>query len=497
MQRSSCLLLLLLLCNLAIAEPVVYPYLQNVQVDSAELYWVDTDPRPVEVTWPGYKTHSKARPAPELLYQDQEIRERPDLGTTPARYLHKARLAGLLSATETPYKVHYSGATFEASFRTLPNKDESVRLIVYADSETEPESTGNPAKWGTPSQPDRRYLVDQSLGYQKNLETILKRAPEAILIAGDLVESGGEQRDWDEFWNQNKRVACRIPLLPSPGNHEYWAGPKHGGYSKTGSRWAIAKYRTYFHPRGKDKASHYYSQEIGRVTLISLDSGDGAPHKSQGDSNHFLEAAGELAPGFHPGSSQTRWLEAELKVAQEKRQFTVVMFHHSPYSSGVHGFEPGTGAGKDEQSGQALRGLTPLFHRYGVDVVLSGHDEMMERSVVEGVEELPDGTSRSHTLHFYDVGIAGDGLRGPKRENEYGRFLAYSDSPEVWSEGRLQSGGRHYGHLEIEVVPASDGGWKASLTPVYILPLKTNEGWDFQRRVYPDVLTLTSAGAQP
>ena len=63
-----------------------------------------------------------------------------------------------------------------------------------------------------------------------------------------------------------------------------------------------------------------------------------------------------------------------------------------------------------------MRALTPLFMRYGVDAVFAGHDEMYEHSLIrDGVEHLPngDGKTRPHELHVYDVGIAGDGLRGP------------------------------------------------------------------------------------
>ena len=60
---------------------------------------------------------------------------------------------------------------------------------------------------------------------------------------------------------------------------------------------------------------------------------------------------------------------------------------------------PGTGAGQDMQSGQPLRLLTPLLADYGVKAVFSGHDEMYEHAIVDGI-------------HFYDIGIGGDGLRG-------------------------------------------------------------------------------------
>jgi Calcineurin-like phosphoesterase len=489
MNSRQLLLFVLLLAVPVSAEPIVYPYLQNPTQHGVDLYWVDTNPNPVEVTWLKMKTASRSIPAPELRFQEQEEKEFPQVRSSATRFLHRVSLTGLSPSQEVEYMVHFPERPFRERFKALPTERSKVRLIAYADSETEPESTGKLAKWGTREQPDRKYLIDQTTGYRENLKTIRERQPNAILIAGDLVESGGEQRDWDEFWDQNKMIAGAIPLLPAPGNHEYWAGPRHGRYSKSGSRWAIDKYRTYFHPVGKERGSHYYRKDIGPATLLSLDSGDGLPHGGSGDSNHFLEAAGDFAPDYHPGSEQWNWLEKELGEAQRAGQFTIVMFHHCPYSSGTHGSEPGTGEGKDEQSGQPLRALTPLLMRYGVDLVLSGHDEMFERSEVEGFEITADGRQQKHIVQVYDVGIGGDGLRDPERNNEYSKFLAFHHSPEQWHLDQIVSGGRHYGHLEIDVEP-TENGWKATLNPVYILPIKEGADWSFERRLYSDSLVI-------
>lgn len=463
---------------------LTYPYLQDLGPNQAVVCWVSHEAEPVPVRWLDKETRSQATPAPALDYHPVELAEFPALSEEP-RYLHSVTLDGIQKHSEVEYTVDFPSKPYKNKFATLPSPGERVRLIAYADSETEPESTGKPAKWPTVAEPGRRYLVDQTTGYRANLETIVKRTPTAVLIAGDLVESGGEQRDWDEFWRHKETVAGAIPFLTAPGNHEYYAGPKdHGGYATEASRAAIAKYRTYF-------PKPYYSKELGKVTLISLDSNDSLPHKSPADSNHYLEAAGDFAPSFHPESEQVRWLEKELAEAQKKGQFLVVMFHHCPYSSGVHGFPPGEGENLDPQSGQPLRALTPLFLKYGVDLLLTGHDEMMERSRVTGTEIAPDGTSRPTTLLVYDVGIGGDGLRGPRRQNEFLEFLAYFDSEEVWEDGALSSGGRHYGHLEIDVTP-TDSGWEATLTSVYLLPVRNGEVWEFQRMEYPDTMVEKS-----
>ena len=59
---------------------------------------------------------------------------------------------------------------------------------MYADSETEPESTGEKRTWAEPfGDPNRLYVADQTVGYTQNLNVIESRNPDFIGIAGDLV----------------------------------------------------------------------------------------------------------------------------------------------------------------------------------------------------------------------------------------------------------------------------------------------------------------------
>lgn len=489
---KNLLLLFVLQVACCAADVVAPPYLQNLSPDSVDIYWVETEARPRSVEALGKTLTSSFRPAPQLDFHPEEVAEFPDLARSPKRYLHHCKLTGFQGKSLVEYSVRIGEKTYHNWFKPAPTADQPVYLSAFGDSETEPESTGKPVEWATEQEPHRRYLVDQTEGIKANLEDVRTSQPDALLIAGDLVESGGEQRDWDEFWRRFSLTAGLIPLVTSPGNHEYYAGPKHGKYTDAGSRWAIAKYRTYFHPTGSDTPPMFYRKDIGPVSILAIDCVDGLPQGSDQDSNHYLRAAGDFAPDYHPGSAQWKWLETQLADCQKKNRFTAVLFHHCPYSAGPHGKPPGFGQDEDPQSGRPARVLTALFMRYGVAITLCGHDEMFERSEVQGTEVLPDGSERPHTLQVYDVGVAGDGLRGPEVDNPYSKFLAFRDAPEVWRDGVLVSGGRHYGHLDIKVVP-KNGGWKATLTPVYLLPKKgTDGGWIFEHRTYPDELVLQS-----
>jgi hypothetical protein len=436
-------------------------------------------------------------------------------GEAPAPpFKHMIRIDELNPDTEYGYRVIQDADTFYSTFRTAPAVPDSVRIIFYADSETEPESTGNFTRWIDPDSGTwRNYLVDQTTGYSQNLEVIRSRHPDLIFIAGDLTQHGGEQRDWDEFWRHNTNsdgklsLAGTIPVMAALGNHEYYEGTYLGQYNQPGSERAVHRFLTYFetppnHAPDPEQKGRYYSLNYGPATFIVLDLCNNPPNGSEEDTNFYLlgegDPGGGHAPGFGPGSSQLIWLESQLKAAQSNSLFTFVVFHHAPYSSGPHGFPPGEGDTLDNQSGVPVRSLTPLFMQYGVDVVVSGHDEIWERSALTGTETGPGGIGGPHTIQFYDVGVGGDGLRGSVEgtDNPFQEFLVHSDVPEVWEDGILMEGGKHYGHLEVDILPVEEFTWQAILTPVYVMPRFTPDDsayTDFERMEYPDrvVLTLT------
>jgi 3',5'-cyclic AMP phosphodiesterase CpdA len=76
---------------------------------------------------------------------------------------------------------------------------------------------------------------------------------------------------------------------------------------------------------------------------------------------------------------QLNWLEHTLASATER--WRIVMVHHPPFSAGYQG-----------STGDVRRAFVPLFERYGVQLVLSGHDHDYQRSQpVNGVTYVVTG----------------------------------------------------------------------------------------------------------
>lgn len=78
---------------------------------------------------------------------------------------------------------------------------------------------------------------------------------------------------------------------------------------------------------------------------------------------------------------QIQWLEKELVASGS--DWKIAFFHHPPYASGMHG------------SDEILRKqLEPLFVKYGVNVVFTGHEHFYERiKPQKGVQYFVEGSS--------------------------------------------------------------------------------------------------------
>jgi 3',5'-cyclic AMP phosphodiesterase CpdA len=178
-------------------------------------------------------------------------------------------------------------------------------------------------------------------------------------------------------------------------NHEieFYNGPQ--GIDSYLSRFSLPANGTSF-------AGHWYSFRVGAVFFISLDGNDVAyqdsgPAVSGPNPLTPVPATGNapITPGAsfyirgYSGGEQTRWLEATLRKASEEEgidwlngefqpgdntiatTWIVVQTHYGALSSTK------TGNGSDKG---AREQWLPLFDKYGVDLVLCGHDHDYERS---------------------------------------------------------------------------------------------------------------------
>ena len=404
-------------------------------------------------------------------------------------YQYRVRLTGLKPDTTYDYTVTLAdGPSYSKTFRTPPAADPAswkpLKFIYYSDSETEPRDNdpvqGLTKDWTDPvTEKERTYYATQTEAYAKNVQGAVDFGADLIIMAGDLAQQGSRQCDWDEFWRHNagplNDPAGSRPILAAPGNHDYTS------YAD-GGECGMRKFLSYFEfePNGAavddDQAERFHRVDYGPCAFIFLDANNGIDGDLERDTNCWIDRGpnGCHAPDFNPGSAQYKWLEAQLADAQKTRAFTFIVSHQCPFSVGYHGRENSYHPSKDPNgealSGQPLRVLLPLMHKYGVDGWFAGHDEMMERSVTTDEKT-------GHSFSVWDMGIAGDGLRGNKmNDNANERFRASVHAPEVYEDGVLVAGGKHYGHLQVTIDKDEQGRWRATFDPVYVFYSKAKDG---------------------
>jgi 3',5'-cyclic AMP phosphodiesterase CpdA len=135
---------------------------------------------------------------------------------------------------------------------------------------------------------------------------------------------------------------------------------------------------------------HWWAEQHGDVLLVGLDSN----HPDDPDQLAFLERT----------------------LRDTTAAWKIVAVHHPPYSAGYQG-----------SSKASRQAFAPLFERYGVQLVLSGHDHDYQRSkVINGVTYVVTGaaagtrrtgkadfTAVSFSWHSYvELGIYPDHLIG-------------------------------------------------------------------------------------
>jgi 3',5'-cyclic AMP phosphodiesterase CpdA len=102
-------------------------------------------------------------------------------------------------------------------------------------------------------------------------------------------------------------------------------------------------------------------------------------------------------------STQTGWLEQALR--DSKAKWKVALFHHPIYSSGKkHGSEP-----------KLREILSPIFQRYRVNAVISGHDHIYERSKPQ------------QGIHYFVTGAGGKIRRGGADLKSPTRAFSYDE----------------------------------------------------------------------
>jgi len=286
-------------------------------------------------------------------------------------FTYHAKLEGLNPGSTLDYAVTADNDAnrqkpFRATFRTPPRGRVPFRWTSYGDLAT-PET-----KW-TLSSAQSRFAV----------QAVEKFQPLFHLLNGDLCYANlnheAQPAVWSDFGNNVQASATHRPWMPCPGNHEIEFGNGPTGHNSYLTRYSLPN-------NGTAYPGLWYRFQVGSALFISL-SADDVIYQ---DSGAFVAGPEAFRPApstgnapIEPGTSlyirgfsagaQTRWLEETLAAASKDHSidWIIVQMHQDAMSSSR------SGNGSDKGIREAW---LPLFDRYGVDLVLCGHDHDYERT---------------------------------------------------------------------------------------------------------------------
>ena len=296
----------------------------------------------------------------------------PALASAPKNtYQFEAKASSLKPYTRYYYAI-YDGTTRltsddgSYSFRTHPVHGKQRDLYFWA--------VGDSGRGNKMQQDVHQAMVNYNKKHKLTLDMYVH--------VGDMAYGSGKDPEFqNNFFKMYEPTLRNTVCWPAMGNHE--------GFSSQGKTGIGPYYDAYITPTqgeaggvpsGKES---YYSYNYGRTHFIVLNS-------------HDLDRT--------PTAAMAQWLREDLaKTSLTKTDWLVAFWHHPPYTKGSHDSD------KEKQLIEMRKHIMPILESSGVDLVLTGHSHIYERSMlIDGAYDTPT-TAENHVLDDGDGNIKGDG----------------------------------------------------------------------------------------
>lgn len=221
------------------------------------------------------------------------------------------------------------------------------------------------------------YLGDPQNDLRSQWSRVIREAyataPDAdfILYAGDLVNKGYNDAEWKDWYDAGGFIHRMLPSVLTPGNHEFTN-------VKLTPLW-----RSHFTlpdngPEGLEELNGAcYYVDYPNLRVISLDG-------EQIDEDPQMRLA------------MVRWLEALLE--DNPKKWTVMTMHYPFYHT------------RPDRNNPKLRtAFKPIVDKYGVDLILQGHDHGYGRGMLDMLDTGPVKKGTMYVVSvsgpkMYDVG---------------------------------------------------------------------------------------------
>jgi acid phosphatase type 7 len=240
------------------------------------------------------------------------------------------------------------GDLYSAVLRDLPSGERvTYRIMIGGKEVARGSCRGQPG----PDQPKFRFAAfgDTRTNHQVHRAVVDSLAREDIdffLHTGDMVERGGKPEQWTTFFQIERELMAKAAIIPAIGNHDLG----NRGY-----------YERYFFLDQWSNGRSFFVTDWGNLRVVSLD----------------------VTIICERRCAQYRFVEKALAEGAAANKLMVMFLHNPPYSSGAHG--------SNLVLREVVQGLT---RKYGVELVITGHDHNYERTKsIDGTTFMVSGSA--------------------------------------------------------------------------------------------------------
>lgn len=238
---------------------------------------------------------------------------------------HSAILDSLEPGEKYVYSVGYDTIWSEWLQVKMPSTDR-LSFIYFGDAQNDVKSM-----WSR--------VIRQAFIQQPSVDFMLH--------AGDLINRFDRDLEWAEWFHAGGFIHAMVPSMMTPGNHEY------SKEQILSPQWKVQFNLPENGPDGLDETCYEVNYPL--VKVISLDA------EQIDESEDYREA-------------QKIWLDSILE--KNKSPWIILTLHYPFFST------------KPQRDNEELRvHFKPIIDKYGVDLVLQGHDHAYGRGTVDNLSE--------------------------------------------------------------------------------------------------------------
>jgi len=196
--------------------------------------------------------------------------------------------------------------------------------------------------------------------WRPTAQQIQASASSFALSTGDNVNVGAYESEWARLFDATPQFFATVPFLSAVGNHETYGSFSDGVPQQT-------FFAQFPQPtNGPDGNGRTYSFDYNGV--------------------HFAVVEANPTTKLAQFRSEVEWLKRDLADAVKRTRFQVVITHSPPLHSKTSRVTP------TYENPEFREMLMPVMDRYGVEMVISGHDKHYVRSYPLNGRPAPGST---------------------------------------------------------------------------------------------------------